>query len=895
MSDAPRPDPDALLVAIQREEAQKRRGKLKVFFGMAAGVGKTYAMLQAAQAEKAAGRDVIIGYVEGHGRKETDRLTVGLPLVPRRRVEHRGLPLEELDLDAVLARRPQLALVDELAHTNAPGSRHPKRYQDVLELLDAGIDVYSTLNVQHVESRADTVREITGSTVQETVPDRVLDAAQIELVDLPPNELLRRLDEGKVYLPERAAVAMVNFFREGNLTALREMALRLAAEKVGQQVRDYLQVMQIERPWKSGHRLLVAVSPSPWAGAMVRWTRRLADSLDSPWLAVYVETARPLTEGDQTRLTQHLSLARELGAEVITTTDENVVRGLLRLARQHHVTQIVVGKPAGGWFHRWFRAGAFFRRLMRESGDVDLHVVRAEKLGDAGARRAAWRPWLDSGWRQYALALGAVSAVTLASGLLNPWVGYRTVALNLLLAVVVLALFVGRGPIFLAATLSALLWNFFFLPPVFTFYIKSLEDAMMFGMYFIIALVLGQLVARIRAQERAERRREERTTALYLLTRELADAVGVEDIARNVVRHVGQVFGAQVGLLLADGGGNLPLQAEPASTLTLSEKERSVAAWVFANGQAAGPSTDNLPMAECLHLPLATSGGPVGVLSLHFQRSTRMTLDQRNLLESFARQTALVVDRQRLSEATQRTQLVAESERLSKALLNSISHELRTPIAAITSAVSGLSAPPAERSLNLHQALVEEITQAAQRLNRVVGNLLDMTRLESGHVTPRLEWCEVSDLVNVSLQHVNRELASHPVTTDVAPGLPLVQMDFRLMEQVLVNLLLNAAVHTPPGTPVRVGARRERDLLVLALADRGPGLPAEALSQIFDKFYRAPGAPAGGTGLGLSIVKGFVEAQGGRVEAGNLPEGGAVFRVVLPIGEAPPVPAEAEP
>src|SRR6266568_4302828 len=490
MSDE-RPNPDALLAAIQKEESQQRRGRLKVFLGMCPGVGKTYAMLEDARREQAAGRDVVIGYVETHGRKETDALAEGLPKVPRRSLEYRGVTLTEVDLDAVLARKPQLALVDELAHTNAPGSRHPKRYQDVRELLDAGIDVFTTLNVQHVESRAEIVREVTGATIHETVPDSVLDEAEIELVDLPPDELLRRLAEGKVYMPDRAQTAAANFFREGNLFALRELALRFAAEHVGQDVRDYLQARHIAGPWKTGQRLLVAISPSPLSEPMARWTHRLADNLQAPWLAVYVDTGRPLAEAEETRLQQNLALARELGAEVITTTDQDIVSALLRVARQHNVTQIVVGKPAGFRVLDLFRGGSMLSRLIHESGNIDVHCVRAE-AGGALPRGPIFRRFTSSSPRQYLSALLVVAATTGFNLILSNWTGYYVLSLVYLLVVVALGLFVGRGPNLIAATLSAMAWNFLFVPPLYTFTIGNAHDALMFVALLVVALAMGQ-------------------------------------------------------------------------------------------------------------------------------------------------------------------------------------------------------------------------------------------------------------------------------------------------------------------------------------------------------------------------------------------------------------------
>jgi two-component system sensor histidine kinase KdpD len=679
---------------------------------------------------------------------------------------------------------------------------------------------------------------------------------------------------------------MMNFFREGNLNALREMALRLAADHVGQDVHDYLQAMQITGPWRSGHRLLVAVSASPYSPHMVRWTRRLADNFDCPWLAVYVEQPQPLTAEAQERLTRHLALARELGAEIITTADTDVARGLLRVARQQNVTQIVVGKPGSDRAIDWFRGGRLLRRLVRESGHIEVHVVRPENVERTQPDgRAAFVP--DSPLWQYLAGLGVAALCTALNFLLDHKVPPHALALVYLLGVVLAALAIGRGPMLATAAASAVLWDYFFLPPRYTLYLTNVEDVMMFCMYFVVALVLGQLVSRIRWQERAERRREERSTALYLLTRDLADAADVDDVAQRLVRQVEQAFHAKVAILLREPAGGLARSAHPASTFAVSEKEQSVAAWAFRFGKSDGRFTDNLPAASAIYLPLQTNRGAVGVLGVALQGDHQPTLEQRDLLGAFARQAALVLDRLRLDAESQQAHLLAESEKLSKALLNSISHELRTPIAAITTAATALAELKVREPLPLQQTLTQEIQESAARLNRLVGNLLDMTRLESGKVKPRLEWCDVSDLVNVALRRDERELARHHVTLSLAQPLPLVKMDFVLVEQALSNLLLNAANYTPPGTTVEVKAAVLNGEMALSVADRGPGLPEESLPHVFEKFYRVPGAPAGGTGLGLSIVKGLVEAHGGRVEARNRPGGGAEFVLYLPIVGSP--------
>ena len=680
MTEPERPNPDVLLAALQKEEKRNKRGRLKVFFGMAPGVGKTYAMLEAARRESAAGRDVAIGYLETHGRKETEALALGVAAIPRVTVDYRGITLSEMDLDGVLARRPQLALVDEFAHTNAPGMRHPKRYQDVLELLDAGIDVFTTLNVQHVESRAESVRQITGVTIRETIPDTALDGAEFELVDLPPEELRARLAEGKVYIPDSARAAQANFFRPGNLSALRELTLRFAAEHVGQDVLAYRQAQGIADPWKSGQRLLVGLSSSPTSASLLRWARRFASELQSPWLAVYVELPSALNQDEQERLNRHVALARELGAQVIHTTDDDVTRGIVRVAREQNATQIIVGKPIGWRALDMLRGGSLLNRLIRESGHIDVHVVRTE--GEAPLlQRPLSLHFAPASTRGYGIALAVVAAVTAVNFMLQSWTGYQTLALVYLLSVVILAMFVARGPTLMAATITACVWNFLFVPPVFTFRIESSTDLLFFVTYFVVALAMGQLAARLRAQQAAERRREQHATAMYLLTRELAQATDFADLLAISIREVGKAARADVALSMPDEGGSpTPYFA---STWALSEKEQSVAAWAFRHRQPAGRATDTLPSAEGVHLPLIAADRTVGILSVRARDGTALAAADRDLLEAFVRQIAIVIDRQRLRDAEQRAKIVEESERLSKTLLNSISHEIRTPIAVI--------------------------------------------------------------------------------------------------------------------------------------------------------------------------------------------------------------------
>ncbi|MBL9168891.1 MAG: sensor histidine kinase KdpD [Verrucomicrobiales bacterium] len=889
MSDDDRRNPDALLASIKREEAQRKRGRLKVFLGMCPGVGKTFAMLEAGHRELKAGRDVVVGHVETHQRQETDSLVSGLPQVPHLELEYRGMRLHELNLDELLARHPQIALVDELAHTNAPGSRHPKRWQDVQELLSSGIDVFTTLNVQHVDSRADTVRQITGAEIRETVPDSLLDEAIMELVDIPPAELLRRLQEGKVYVPDRAAAAAQNFFREANLTALREIALRLVAEHVGVDTRELRQALPGAGPWKTSVRLMVAVGPSPLSASLVRWTRRLADALQAPWLAVSVEGSNPVHEDQQARLAANLNLARQLGGEVVTTVDEDMVRGLLRSAREHDVTQIVFGKPGPG---RWLgvrQRRHVLRRLVESSGDIDVLVVRADKPETPPPAKAALLN-LESQSGQYLAAFASCAAVTLVAWVLQRWIGYQTVALIFLSAVVLLAMFVGRGPIFFAATLTALSWNFLFVPPLFTLWITGFHDSMMFALYFLVALATGQLTARQRLQQAADREREKRTAALYRLTRELAAATDYAQVLGAAIKEVGAAFDADVALMLSGSNENQELVRYFAAPWLLDDKEEAVAAWAFHHDQPAGRFTDTLPQAAGLHCPLSAGGKSSGVIALRFRSSQPLSIQQRSLLESFVRQIALVIDRQRLKEGEFGAQLIAKSEQLSRTLLNSVSHELRTPISAIISATSALAgAGPLNEA---QRGLSEEIDLASKRLNRVVQNLLGAARLQSGHIAPKMDWCDVAEWVEISVQALGRQLEGRTILRDIPRDLPLIRGDLVLLEQALNNLLLNASTYTPPGTPIEIGAARDTKHLILTVADHGPGLSTHELDRVFDLFHRGPDAAAGGTGLGLAIVKGFVEAQGGQVTASNRPGGGAQFSISLPLAEPPPPPAQ---
>jgi two-component system sensor histidine kinase KdpD len=894
-----RPDPDALLAAVQKDEARQSRGKLKIFLGMAAGVGKTYAMLEYAHQRKNEGVDVVVGYIETHKRAETEALTRDLEVVPRRVIEYRGAALEEMDIDAILARQPELVLVDELAHTNVEGSRHAKRYFDVIELLDAGIDVWTTVNVQHFESRADSVQQITGIKVHETVPDSLLDlASEIELIDLSPDDLRKRLREGKVYTAERIELAADNFFRIGNLTALREMALRLTAERVDHQLQDYMQLKRIAGPWKSGERLMVAISPSPFSEKLIRWTRRMAYNLEAPWLAVYIETSQTLPPEAKEQLTRNIDLARGLGAEIVTTAGDDITSALIRLARQRNATQIIIGKPQHSRLQIFLRGGSLVDRIIRSSGEIDVYVVTGDDTDDKDAG-SAWRllpqPKTHSSFNQYVLALVIVAVVTIIDILVTqsfPWIGHQAVGLTELLAVLLIAVYIGRGPALLAALVSAFSWNFLFIEPRFTFEITQLQDIILFMLYFIIAIFAGNLTARIRTQERQARYNADRTMALYTLAHETATAVSMDDVLRTAVDQISRVFNAEVAFLLTENG-KLARNRHPSGTLTIDEKEYSVAIWAFENGRPAGHFTDTLPLASAQFLPLLTPNRTVGVIGIRMREEQRLSFHEEVLLETFVNQVALVIEREQLDEAAEQSAMLRESERLYTTLLNSISHELRTPIAAIMGAASSLLDPAASASAITRRELAKNVHDSADRLNRLVENLLDMSRLESGRLRLKLDWCDVGDMVGVAVSRFERCFAERSLSLNIPSELPLIQADFVLVEQVLANLLDNVCNYTPVGTHVEIAARTLNNDMEITIADNGKGIPSEELERIFEKFYRVPGTATGGTGLGLSISRGLIEAHNGTLTAENRSGGGTRFIIRLPMTGTPPPVREA--
>ena len=877
-----RPNPDELLAALTREDEKSKRGKLKIFFGMCAGVGKTYTMLQAAHDEKKKGNDIVIGYVETHKRKETEALVSGFEIIPRKAIEYKSTSVEEMDLDAIIARNPQTVLVDELAHTNAPGSRHTKRYQDVQELLENGINVFTTLNVQHLESRTDTVAQITGVIIRETLPDFIFENSDdIELVDITPDELLQRLSEGKVYAPERSKEAVNNFFRKGNITALREMSLRIVADRVDNQLHDYMQNKRIKGPWKSGLHFLVAIGVSPSSAGLLRWAKNLAYTMGANVEALYVETAQRLTPRDHEQLDLNISLAKELGFKVRIVTNDDLVKAIVNYAQKENISHIIVGKSRVSSVRSLLKLGNFVNRLIKYSGNIDVYILGSDTSVEEKFNAKAVIPQFTSRSRQYLTVSFIVALTSILSYFVKDIVGYQTISVILLFLVSILALFYGTGPILFAATMSALIWDYFFIPPQFTLFVQKPLDILLLFMFFIIALLNGTLTSRVRRQEKKIRIREERTNALYQLTKDMNSISGFDDVIQVATDYISRYFKLESCIVVKNDLNQLEVKLIENSTIQLTENEMSIINWVEKNSLKAGKFTNTLPSNEYTFYPLIGSSGSLGVIVV--KQTTVFTHGEEQFWESSLSQIIGKYERELLRNATRKTYMISESEKLYKTLFNSISHELRIPIAAIM----GSSETLMEQHLpeSVQKELYSEINIASIRLNRLVENLLNMSRLESGRITPNPDWCDAQDLVNTVSESLKYELEPFTFKTDIPDDLPLIYVDFGLMEQVLHNLILNATQHSPKGSVIQLKIHIIDKNLVIKVIDHGHGFPEEELASAFDKFYRGKDAKAGGTGLGLSIVKGFVEAHNGSVSASNGAKGGAVFTIKIPAKE----------
>jgi two-component system sensor histidine kinase KdpD len=893
-----RPDPDALLARVQAEEARARRGRLRIFFGATAGVGKTFAMLSAAQAARLAGSEVVIGYVEPHGRTETETLAEGLERLPTLPVAYRGIVRQEFDLDAALKRRPAILLVDELAHSNLvggePAPRHPKRWQDVEELLDAGINVWTTLNVQHLESLNDLVAQITGAKQRETLPDRIFDEAdEVELIDLPPDDLIARLHAGKVYVPDQVGTAIERFFRKPNLIALRELALRRMTQRVEAAARASLAGDRTSREWLAQDHLLVAIGPDEQAEQLVRAGKRLADALRAKWTVVYVETPELLRLSDQqrNRRIDLLRLAESLGAETVTLDGPTAAATLLEYAQTRRATRIVVGAPKRRGWRALFRRSTATALLLGAQGFDVVTVAPAAAAASARAKRqsigAATEYSQPVRWKRY-LAAAAISAVcTVIAFGMYPYLELSNLVMVYLLGVVVAGLRIGRLPSVLTAVLNVLCFDFFFVPPRFRLAVTDVQYVLTFAVMLIVALVIATLMARVRQQTRVAGARERRTALLYAMSRELAATRDAAAMARLAVKHVAEVFDCECVVLLADGSGRLRYPAESPMEGSYRSADLAVAQWVADHGRRAGLGSDTLPAAPALYLPLGEGRQGTGVLAVRPRNPRRVLLpEQRHLLETFAGQIGLALERAGLAETAARARIAAERETLRNTLLASISHDLRTPLAAMAGAASTLAARGAALDDATRTELARAIETKAQDMSDLVSKVLDLMRLDSGEIALRRDWEDVEDLVGAALNQSRDRLGDRRVELTFATDLPLVFVDAQLVVQVFVNLFDNAAKYTPPGTPIAVAARDEGGLVHVTVDDHGPGWPAGDPERLFDKFQR--GIQEGtivGVGLGLSICRAIVHAHGGSISAAPRPGGGARLELTLPTRE----------
>lgn len=882
-----RPDPDALVRRLRAERARETRAKLKIFFGFAPGVGKTYTMLESAARLAEAGVDVVVGCVETHGRDETAALVEGLSVIPKRAIEYRGRELYEFDLEAALARRPKVLLLDELAHTNVPGSLHQKRHQDVLDLLDAGIDVHTTLNVQHVESLNDVVAQLTHVRVRETVPDAILDRAdEIELVDLPPDDLLARLREGKVYLGEQAHRASKSFFQRGNLLALRELALRRTADRVDADVQAYREEHAIHRTLPAGERILVCVGPAPASARLVRAARRVAAGLRAPWIAAYVEppATSAFSAADRQRLEAHLKLAEALGGTVERLSGMKVSGAILDYARKHNVTRILIGKPTHNRLRDLLR-GSVLDEIVRGSGEIDVNVISgdAEAPGPVGPSAPGPAPRsLDP--FEYAYAVASVVVATTICLFAGSLFALPDLAMIYLFVIMLNATAFGRGATLVSAALSVVAYDVVFIPPRGTLAVTDIRHVLTFVNMFVIGALVSKLMGRIRAQEAGARERERRTSSLFALSRELGQVASEGEAAAVLANHVGQVFEGGVAVFVGD-------VTEGAATATAGKidigvHERAVVRWVAEHGRPAGRGTDAIPGAGLTCFPVQSATAVFGVIAI--RPLHELDREGRALVGAFAQQAALVIQRTRASEEAKVAAMKVRDEEMRNTLLSAVSHDLRTPLATITGAATTLRDAPTHLTKEQGTELLCAICEEAERLERLLSNLLSMTRIQSDGLKVHREWVPLEELVGSVLSRLEQRMVGRAVTVDIADDVPLLSVDPLLVEQLIHNYVENAIKYTDDGSPIDVSAQRTGDDVEITVSDRGPGVPPELSLAIFDKFVRGSTRGAGGVGLGLAICRGIAEAHGGVVGVRPREGGGASFFVRLPLVGRPP-------
>ncbi|KJR49273.1 Osmosensitive K+ channel histidine kinase KdpD [Desulfosporosinus sp. I2] len=864
------------------------KGKLTIFLGAASGVGKTYAMLEAALGRLSEGIDVVVGLVETHGRADTEAMLKELTVIPWGTRDYLGRTFHELDLDAVLTRRPQLVVIDELAHTNIEGSRHKKRYMDVKELLSAGINVYTTLNIQNLETLNDIVTQITGITVQETVPDQVLEAAsQIQLIDIPPEELIQRLKDGKVYVPGQETEGFRNFFRPGNINALRELALRYTAQRVDRQLESYRRIHGIDGPWATGEKILVCISASPFSAQLIRIAKRMTEKVQGELLAVHVETLRrfPSSESEKDSMAKNLRLAEELGAEVIGLTGNSVAEVILGLARKRNVSQILIGKPQHTRLWEIIH-GSVVDKVIRQSQGVSIHVIPGNQQEAGSAQIQTLEIRNSPKLIPYLASSLMVIVMTLVLTLVSPFLGLVNISLAYLLPILLSAARWGTLPAIATAFMGTIAFDLFFVPPIFKFTVADLRYLISFVIFMLVGLITGTLSERLKKQVNYSRQRENSISALYSLSRDIAAVDNLEAVLDCIVSNVSETLEGQVMLLLPNEKAQLVLRKHSGLNDFLDQPEFSVATWVYERGLKAGYGTETLGTAKALYLPLRTEQGTQGVLGIYIkERKAQFDPEGMRLLEAFTGLSAVAINRVKLAEQARETLTLVESERLRTALFNSLSHDLRTPLASIIGAVTGLLEDQnVVYSPEVRKELLKTILHGAERMNRFISNLLDMARLESGMLSLKKDWCDLQDILGVAINRLGDTLTRRPLDIDIQEGLPLVQADGILIEQVLINLLDNALKYSEAASKILISIRQQERQLEIVIANRGPNIPETDLSKVFDKFYRLSSPlQVSGTGLGLAICKGLIEAHGGDIWAENNKLGGVTITFTLPL------------
>ncbi len=902
-----RPDPDQLLTRVERDQAKSKRGRLKIFFGAAAGVGKTFAMLLAARERRHENIDVLIGVVETHGRKETAALLDGLETLPPQEIAYKGTVLHEFDIDAALKRRPAIILVDELAHSNAPSSRHPKRWQDIQELLDAGIDVYTALNVQHLESLNDDIGQISGIRVWETVPDTVFEEAdEVELVDLPPDELLLRLKEGKVYLPQQAQEAVNHFFRKGNLIALRELSLRQTANRVDAQMLDYREDNAIQEVWQVSDRILVCIGPNALAERLVRAGKRLAASLHAEWIVVYVETPElqrlPAVKRDG--ILRILRLAEQLGAETVTLSDPAMSEALIRFCRERNINKIVIGKPSRRGWRRWLM-GSVVDVLISHAHNINIYLLGSPQLrerNDLPSDLTLFKKSPLPGLNQRTLAKNQkrfggyfwATAVTLLSSAVGQLMFGHLELANLvmvyLLGVVFVATRFGRGPSILASVLGIGFFDFLFVLPYYSFSVSDSQYLITLLAMLVVGIVISNLMINVRSQAKVASHRERRAAALYSMSKELSNTQSEEEVVNIAVKHLYSEFTSLNVILFPNGFGHIIYPKQHGDKVSLRGADLSVAQWVFDHNEIAGQGTNTLPGAEAVYFPIYNEDKVLGVLALLPVNLRRIFLpEQQKLLDTFLGQIGQAVARIRFSEQARSTQMQMEAERLRNSLLSAISHDLRTPLATIIGSASAIVQENSQLNPTDILALGHGIVDEAERMSNLINNILDMARLESGVLELNKQWYPLEEIIGTVLSTLHKKLIDRPVKVKLPNGIPMIWADSLMIEQVLINLLENALRYSPLGSELEISAEIDPSTVQVSVADRGIGIPTGKEAQLFEKFYQTHHESAqSGVGLGLAICKAIIDVHGGKIYARNRTEGGAEFIFTLPVEQAPP-------